>query len=141
MISFTHSRLYKDIGSKAFFTMATLLMLLLENVISKTKVFRCFLFSKLVNDNIFQDRPGFRTEWIKLGMQTISHKVTHAFRFLRIILNKIDTFISSIEPKFDNWLSWVYSGLRVLQIISKAIWGSQWVNPKNQYCASCHTLD
>ena len=31
MISFTHSRLYKDIGSKAFFTMATLLMPLLEN--------------------------------------------------------------------------------------------------------------
>ena len=30
-ISFTHSRLYKDIGSKAFFTMATLLMPLLEN--------------------------------------------------------------------------------------------------------------
>ena len=33
MISFTHSRLYKDIGSKAFFTMATLLMPLLENVL------------------------------------------------------------------------------------------------------------
>ena len=32
MISFTHSRIYKDIGSKAFFTMATLLMPLLENV-------------------------------------------------------------------------------------------------------------
>ena len=32
MISFTHSRLYKDIGSKVFFTMATLLMPLLENV-------------------------------------------------------------------------------------------------------------
>ena len=31
MISFTQSRLYKDIGSKAFFTMATLLMPLLEN--------------------------------------------------------------------------------------------------------------
>ena len=31
MISFTHSRLYKDIGSKAFFTMVTLLMPLLEN--------------------------------------------------------------------------------------------------------------
>ena len=36
MISFTHSRLYKDIGSKAFFTMATLLMPLLENDISST---------------------------------------------------------------------------------------------------------
>jgi hypothetical protein len=45
MISFTHSRLlhyaiwqkkncYKDIGSKAFFTMATLLMPLFENVLS-----------------------------------------------------------------------------------------------------------
>ena len=33
MISFTHSRLYKDIASKAFFTMATLLMPLLENVV------------------------------------------------------------------------------------------------------------
>ena len=33
MISFTHSRLNKDIGSKAFFTMATLLMPLLENVL------------------------------------------------------------------------------------------------------------
>ena len=31
MISFTHSRLYKDIASKAFFTMSTLLMPLLEN--------------------------------------------------------------------------------------------------------------
>ena len=31
MISFTHSRLYKDIGSKAFFTMVTLLTPLLEN--------------------------------------------------------------------------------------------------------------
>ena len=31
MISITHRRLYKDIGSKAFFTMATLLMPLLEN--------------------------------------------------------------------------------------------------------------
>ena len=31
MISFTHSRLYKDIASKAFFTMATFLMPLLEN--------------------------------------------------------------------------------------------------------------
>ena len=38
MISFTHSRLYKDIGSKAFFTMATLLMPLLEN--DKIKVFQ-----------------------------------------------------------------------------------------------------
>ena len=36
MISFTHSRLYKDIGSNAFFTMATLLMPLLENDAIKT---------------------------------------------------------------------------------------------------------
>ena len=46
MILFTHSRLYKDIGGKAFFTMATLLMPLLENACLSESSEHCKFASK-----------------------------------------------------------------------------------------------
>ena len=51
MISFTHSRLYKDIGSKAFFTMATLLMPLLKVALSQ-KVQDSFFIANFAIKNI-----------------------------------------------------------------------------------------
>ena len=47
------------------------------------------------------------------------------FTFYGLFLMRSSHNKSSIEPKFDNWLSWIYSGLRALQIISIAIWGTQ----------------
>ena len=68
MISFTHSRLYKDIGSKAFFTMVTLLTPLLENeqllklIVS---VIADMTFISVLNDHAFYIHFAFAIHDLK----------------------------------------------------------------------------
>ena len=85
MISFTHSRLYKDIGSKAFFTMATLLMPLLENdclIYSLNFSVAIFVYGGTLGDDGGYTKTGYALRDIKGAIKKLekSDKIQNHIR-------------------------------------------------------------
>ena len=105
LISFTHSRLlhnaiwqffcYEDIGSKAFFTMATLLMPLLENDIFWPLAIKVFKFS------CFFDRNSMINSAVICICQ--QKNMIHCVAYVTRTQGPIPEIFAK---KFQNWQFW-----------------------------------